>query len=65
MSLTPEQCRALVDAITVAGSADALEELRRMFEREQGPAVPGGFLELLIDVRHSKLGQPPDRGRVS
>jgi len=39
--------------------------LRRMFEREQGPAVPGGFLELLIDVRHSKLGQPRDRGRVS
>jgi hypothetical protein len=59
MTLNPEQCRALVDAIALAGSVDALNELRRVVACEHGRAVAGGFLELLIDVRLSRLERSP------
>lgn len=55
MTLTVEQSRALIDAISAADSADALGELRRQARRELGRDVDGSFLELLIDVRLSTL----------
>jgi hypothetical protein len=58
--LTTEQSRALVDAIATAASLEALAELRRLVRRERLLDVQGGFLELLIALRHDTL----TRGRA-
>jgi hypothetical protein len=58
MPRTVEQSRALVEAIAAAPSADALETLRQQARREGNFEVVGGFLELLIDFRQSKLDGP-------
>ena len=55
MTLTAEQSRALVDAIATAASTDALAELGRLARRERLMDVGGGFLELLIALRHDTL----------
>ena len=66
MTLTPEQSRALVDAIATAPSLDALADLRRVATREQRLDVRGSFLELLIELRQERLEQrlsPPGDSR--
>jgi hypothetical protein len=55
MTLTTEQCRALIEAIAVASSIDALATLRCAVRREHGLDVQGGFVELLIELRREKL----------
>lgn len=55
MTLTPEQSRALVDAIATAASLEILAELRRSARREHALDVRGGFLELLIELRRDAL----------
>jgi hypothetical protein len=58
MTMTAEQSRALIDAIAVAPTPDALEELRRQVRRECGLDGRGSFAELLIEVRLEKLARP-------
>lgn len=66
MTLSAEQSRALIDAISAADSAAVLDELRRRARREFGLDVRGGFLELLIDVRLAKLERERrDAGRAN
>ena len=57
MTLTAEQTRALVEAIAVAPSDDALQELRRVARHEHGFDVRGSFLELLLEYRQEKLAR--------
>lgn len=65
MTMTPEQCRSLIDAIAAAASSDVLAELRRGVRREQGFDVRGSFVELLIDLRQEKLARlNADTGRA-
>ena len=66
MTLTVEQSRALIDAIALAPSDDALGELRRVARREHGPEIDGSFLELLIALRQEKLARTgPSRARTA
>ena len=55
MTLTTEQSRELIDAIATAVSVEALAELQRLARREHLLDLRGGFLELLIAVRHDNL----------
>jgi hypothetical protein len=55
MTLTTDQSRALIDAIATAASVKALAELRRAARREHLLDLRGGFLELLIAVRHDNV----------
>jgi hypothetical protein len=54
MSLTPDQLRELVNAIAAAPSLAVLERLRLEVEGECRP-VYGGFLELLIALRRTRI----------
>jgi len=70
MTLTTEQSRSLVDAIAITASLEALVELQRLARREHLLDPGGGFLELLIAVRHDTLTRasaraPRDAGRVA
>ena len=65
MTLTPEQSRALVDAIATAPSLDALADLRRVATREQRLDARGSFLELLIEIREEKLAREGSARRVN
>src|SRR6476646_6946795 len=70
MTLTTEQSRSLVDAIATTASLEALVELQRLARREHLFDPGGGFLELLIAVRHDALTRagaraPRDAGRVA
>ena len=66
MTLTSEQSRAIVDAIAIAPSADALGELRRDVRREYGPDVRGSFAEVLLDLRAEQLARlAPRRASVA
>ena len=68
MTLTSEQSRAILDAIAIASSADALAELRRDVRREYGPDVRGSFAEVLLDLRAEQLARlapRPRRGGVA
>ena len=60
MSLSPSQCRAIINDIALAASAAALAELRRLTRREYGRDLDGSFAELLMDFRLEKLAH--DRG---
>jgi len=57
MTLTSEQSRAILDAIAIAPSADALGELRRDVSREYGPDARGSFAEALLDLRAEQLAR--------
>ena len=57
MTLTSEQSRAILDAIAIASSVDALAELRRDVRREYGPDVRGSFAEVLLDLRAEQLAR--------
>jgi len=61
MTLTAEQSRALIDAIATAASVEALADLQRLARREQMLDVRGGFLELLIALRHDMLTRARDQ----
>jgi len=70
MTLTTEQSRSLVDAIAITASLESLVELQRLARREHLLDPGGGFLELLIAVRHDTLTRasaraPRDAGRVA
>ncbi len=58
MPLNTDEFRALVDAIALAPSADALSDLRVDVRREYGADVAGSFIELLLALRAEKLTQP-------
>ena len=65
MPLTAEQTRELVDAIATAASLDALADLQRLARREHLFDERGGFLELLIAVRHDTLTRArATRGKI-
>ena len=55
MTLTTEQSRKLIDAIATAAYVEALADLQRLARRELLLDLRGGFLELLIAVRHDNL----------
>ena len=57
MTLTTEQYRALIEAIAVASTIEALVALRRVVRREYGLDAEGGFVESLIQLRHQRLEQ--------
>ena len=62
MTLTTEQYRALIEAIAVASTLEALAALRAVVQREQpGPDVRGGFVEMLIELRQERLTRPKSR----
>jgi hypothetical protein len=68
MTLTTEQSRSLVDAIATTASLEVLVELQRLARREHLFDPGGGFLELLLAVRHDTLTRararaPRDAGR--
>jgi len=66
MTLTSEQSRAIVDAIAIAPSVDALGKLRRAVRREYGPDVRGSFAEGLLDLRAEQLARlDPRRAAVA
>ena len=57
MTLSAEQCCALVEAITLESSVAGLDELRQAARREYGREVRGSFVELLIELRQHRLDQ--------
>ena len=61
MTLTTEQYRALIEAIAVASTLEALAALRTVARREQGLDVRGGFVETLIELRQERLTRPKSR----
>ena len=55
VSLSPNQCQAIINDIAVAASAAELDELRRLMRQQYGRDLDGSFAELLMDFRLEKL----------